>query len=82
MELFTGLGNIYQLSSAKTRLITAENVYGEKGRGGMAELTADPQPEVHKLGSSGMAQTPVPANWDKSGKFGPVSRSHPIPPPR
>ena len=50
MELFTGLGNIYQLSSAKTRLITAENVFGDKGRGGMAELSADPQLEVEKIG--------------------------------
>jgi hypothetical protein len=45
-----GLGSIYRLSSAKTRLITAENVYGEKGRGGMAELTSIPQSEVVKIG--------------------------------
>jgi hypothetical protein len=45
-----GLGNLSRLSSAKTRSITAENVYGEKGRGGMAEVSADPQPEVVKIG--------------------------------
>jgi hypothetical protein len=45
-----GLGTIDRLSHAKTRLITAENVYGEKGRGGMADLTAEPQAEVARIG--------------------------------
>ena len=31
-----GLGNLARLSSARTRSISAENVTGEKGRGGMA----------------------------------------------
>jgi hypothetical protein len=44
------LGNIMKLSNAVTRSITAENVYGEKGRGGMAELSATAQAEVDKLG--------------------------------
>ncbi len=44
------LGNIMKLSSAVTRSITAENVYGEKGRGGMAEVDAKPQSEVTKIG--------------------------------
>src|SRR5512145_1188068 len=44
------LGNIMKLSNAVTRSITAENVYGEKGRGGMAELSAAPQAEVARLG--------------------------------
>jgi hypothetical protein len=43
------LGNIMKLSNAVTRSITAENVYGEKGQGGMADLTHDPQPEVEKI---------------------------------
>lgn len=51
---FTGahmsLGNIMKLSSAVTRSITAENVYGEKSRGGMAEVSDTPQPEVEKIG--------------------------------
>lgn len=51
---FTGanmnLGNIMKLSSAVTRSITAENVYGEKGKGGMADLTVEPQAEVAKIG--------------------------------
>jgi D-arabinan exo alpha-(1,3)/(1,5)-arabinofuranosidase (non-reducing end) len=44
------LGNIMKLSNAKTRSITAENVYGEKGKGGMAEVSATPQPEVTRIG--------------------------------
>ena len=44
------LGNISKLSDAQTRSITAENVYGEKGRGGMAELADAPQAEVAKIG--------------------------------
>jgi hypothetical protein len=31
-----GMGNIYRLSSAKTRSISPENLTGEKGKGGMA----------------------------------------------
>jgi len=45
-----GLGNISKLSNAKTRSITAENVYGEKGKGGMAEVGDIPQPETEKIG--------------------------------
>ena len=44
-----GLGNITRLSNAQTRSITAENVYGEKGKGGMAKVSATPQPEVMRL---------------------------------
>jgi len=45
-----GLGAISRLSTARTRSITAENVYGEKSRAGMAELSTVPQPEVVRLG--------------------------------
>jgi hypothetical protein len=44
------LGSIMKLSGARTRSITAENVYGEKGKGGMAELTVEPQAEVARIG--------------------------------
>lgn len=44
------LGNIMKLSGAQTRSITAENVYGEKAKGGMAELSTTPQAEVAKIG--------------------------------
>ena len=49
-SLACGLGTISRLSKTVTRSITAENVYGEKGRGGMAEVSATPQPEVVKIG--------------------------------
>ncbi len=48
--MFNGLFGITHLSNAQTRSITAENVYGEKGRGGMAKVSATPQPEVMKIG--------------------------------
>jgi hypothetical protein len=48
--LYTHLGNIMKLSDAETRSVTAENVYGEKGRGGMAEVSETPQPEVERIG--------------------------------
>lgn len=44
------LGNLSRLSGAETRSVTAENVYGEKGRGGMAEVSETPQPEVARIG--------------------------------
>jgi len=44
------LGNISRLSNAQSRSATAENVYGEKGRGGMAEVSGTPQPDVARIG--------------------------------
>ena len=44
------LSSITKPTNGKTRLFSAENVYAEKGRGGMAELTETPQPEVEKIG--------------------------------
>ena len=44
------LGQIARLSNAKTRMVSAENVYGEKGKGGMAEYGDTPQPEVARIG--------------------------------
>ena len=40
---------ITKLREGRTRLITAENVYGEKGRGGMA-VPGEVQPEVERIG--------------------------------
>ncbi len=48
--MLDGLFGITQLSQAQTRSVTAENVYGEKGRGGMAEVSETPQPEVERIG--------------------------------
>jgi len=45
-----GLSGITKLTGGKTRLFTAENVFGEKGRGGMAELSEQPQDDVAKIG--------------------------------
>jgi hypothetical protein len=42
--------NIAKILDAETRVITAENVYGEKGMGGMAEVSSIPQKEVEKIG--------------------------------
>jgi hypothetical protein len=35
-----------QIRHAKSRSVSPENVYGEKGRGGMAEARPEPQSEV------------------------------------
>ncbi len=48
--MFDGLFGITHLSNAQTRSISAENVYGEKGHGGMAGLTEAPQEEVARIG--------------------------------
>jgi len=45
-----GLFGIAHLSDMQTRSISGENVYGEKGRGGMADLTDTAQPEVVRIG--------------------------------
>ncbi len=44
------LESIAKLKEGTTCLITAENVYGEKGKGGMADQTEIPLPEVEKIG--------------------------------
>jgi hypothetical protein len=48
--MHSNLFGITHLSNAQTRSITAENVYGEKGRGGMAEVSAEPQADVTRIG--------------------------------
>ncbi len=42
--------NITKLTKGQTRLITGENVYGDKGRGGMAKSSDTPQEEVARIG--------------------------------
>ncbi|MCL2709100.1 MAG: DUF2961 domain-containing protein [Defluviitaleaceae bacterium] len=44
------MSGITRLTEGRTRLFSAENVYGHKGRGGMAELTEAPQKEVAQIG--------------------------------
>ena len=48
--LAQSFGNLPFLSRAQTRSVSPENVYGEKGKGGMAEVSETPQPEVLKIG--------------------------------
>ncbi|MBE0676316.1 MAG: DUF2961 domain-containing protein [Bacteroidales bacterium] len=45
-SLNLGIGNLYMLSSAKTRSISPENYTGEKGKGGMARLEDKDIPNV------------------------------------
>lgn len=48
--LYMGLGNLAQLSNAQTRSISAENVNGEKGKGGMAIPDPDGTSAARELG--------------------------------
>ena len=52
-----GLGNLMKLSRARTRSITAENVYGDKGRAAMADPSGAVQPEVARLGQHASPNT-------------------------
>ena len=69
--MFNGLFGITQLSSAQSRSITAENVYGEKGRGGMAEVSATPQPEVRKIGQKWEGPNPCARDLGRTWKVRP-----------
>jgi len=53
------LSSITKLTTATTRLFSGENVYGEKGKGGMAEVSDTPQAEVTRIGQE----------WKKSNPF-------------
>lgn len=65
------LGNIMKLSNAVTRSITAENVYGEKGKGGMAELSNSPQAEVDRLGQKWDGPNPCARDLGRTWKIRP-----------
>ena len=66
-----GLGNISKLSNAQTRSLSAENVYGEKGRGGMAEWSTTPQAEVEKIGQKWSAPNPASRDLGRTWKVRP-----------
>ncbi len=68
---FCGLGSISRMSKAVTRSITAENVCGEKGRGGMAEVSATPQPEVVKIGQKWQGPNPCARDLGRTWKVRP-----------
>lgn len=57
-SLSCGLDSISRMSKSVTRSITAENVCGEKGRGGMADVSATPQPDVVKIGQTWAGPNP------------------------
>lgn len=70
-SLFCGLGSISRMSKLVTRSITAENVYGEKGRGGMADVSATPQPEVAKIGQKWEGPNPCARDLGRTWKVRP-----------
>ncbi len=59
--------NITKVSNAQTHLITGENVYGEKGKGGMAQQSSTIQPEVAKIGQ--IWESPNPCARDLGAKW-------------
>jgi len=65
------LGNLSRLSNAKSRSISAENVYGEKGRGAMAEVSPTPQPEVAKIGQHWVENFPPSRDLGQGWKVRP-----------
>lgn len=46
----SSITHLSKMTNGKTHLITGENVYGEKGKGGMAQVSSIPQPEVERIG--------------------------------
>ncbi len=63
-----------KLKSGKTRLFTPENVYGEKGKGGMAPVSPYPQPEVVKLGQKWAGVNPSARELGQKWKVRPYIR--------
>ena len=61
-QSFNGLnmnmGNLFQLSDAKTRSISPENFSGEKGKGGMATLEQGPANQAAKELGQGWKVSP------------------------
>ncbi len=72
--MFNGLFGITNLSNSQSRSITAENVYGEKGRGGMAEVSADPQADVVKIGQKWDGAESLRGTWAEAGRCVRASR--------
>ena len=65
------LGNLPFLCNSKTRSVSPENVYGEKGKGGMADLTDAPQPEVEKIGQHWIGKNPCARDLGRGWKVRP-----------
>lgn len=73
-----GLGNIFRLSNAETRSINAENVYGEKGRACMAEITTTPPPDVERIGQTWFTDKDIAEHAARDLGRGWKVRIHPI----
>ena len=69
--MFSGLFGITHLVNAQTRSITAENVYGEKGRGGMADVSAEPQAGVARIGQKWDGPNPCARDLGRTWKVRP-----------
>jgi len=65
------LSKITKLTTGKTRLFTAENVYGEKGKGGMAEVSDTPQEETVKIGQLWKKSNPAARELGQKWKVRP-----------
>jgi len=65
------LSTLAKLSNNTTRLFTGENVFGEKGRGGMAQVTDTPQAEVTKIGQEWKASNPFARELGQKWKVRP-----------
>ena len=69
--MFYSLNSLPLLSNARSRSISAENVYGEPGRGGMADVSVAPQPEVLKIGQPWAANYPPARELGRKWKVRP-----------
>ena len=65
------LSKISKVTSGKTRLFSAENVYGEKGKGGMADYSDTPQKEVVKIGQQWKKSNPAARELGQKWKVRP-----------
>lgn len=63
--------NITRITQGKTRLFSPENVYGEKGKGGMADITYEPQAEVVRIGQHWMGINPSARELGQTWKVRP-----------
>ncbi len=69
--LHMSLGTISRLSNAVSRSISAENVCGEKGKGGMADLTDKPQADVARIGQTWDGPNPCARGLGRKWKVRP-----------
>jgi hypothetical protein len=69
--MFGAFQSITKLSRAQTRSISAENVYGGKGAGGRAEVSATPQVEVERIGQRWEGPNPCARDLGRTWKVRP-----------